>query len=101
MRRAARRDANHGEIVKALRAVGVAVHDLGAVGGGVSDLLCFRPSSGLLRLLEVKAAKGKLTKAQVKFHQMFPAWTVRTVEEAFAAMDIDARQLPITLVVRP
>ena len=39
MRRAARTDSNHEEIVKALRAVGATVQSLAGVGHGVPDLL--------------------------------------------------------------
>ena len=48
----ARKDVNHAAIVAGLRAAGVSVVELHAVGGGVPDLLCgFR---GWDALLEVK-----------------------------------------------
>lgn len=64
-RRAAKRDANEAEIIKALRRVGAQVVQLS--GKGVPDLLVgFR---GELFLLEVKMPKtGKLTDDQKEFH---------------------------------
>ena len=52
MRRAARIDNNHAEIVKALRAIGCSVQPLASLGGGVPDLLVGR--QGFNVLLEVK-----------------------------------------------
>ena len=53
MRRAARIDANHGEIVEALLSVaGVTVHSLAGVGCGCPDLLV--GARGLSYLVEVK-----------------------------------------------
>ena len=53
MRRAARIDANHGEIVEALLSVaGVTVHSLAGVGCGCPDLLI--GARGLSYLVEVK-----------------------------------------------
>ena len=53
MRRAAKVDANHGEIVEALLSVsGVTVHSLAALGGGVPDLLV--GARGLTYLVEIK-----------------------------------------------
>lgn len=72
MRRAARRDANHGEIVEALRKVGCTVLDLGSVGKGCPDLLV--GWAGVLTLIEVKdgskpPCERELTPDQVKFHR--------------------------------
>jgi hypothetical protein len=44
VRRAAKVDANHGEIVKALRSAGCGVLDLSAVGNGCPDLLVHAPT---------------------------------------------------------
>ena len=53
MRRAAKVDANHGEIVEALLSVsGVKVHSLAGIGGGCPDLLV--GARGLSFLAEVK-----------------------------------------------
>ena len=90
MRRAAKVDRNHVEIVEALRAVGCYVVSLASLGGGVPDLLVFKRSSGLLRLLEVKAPKGKLTPAQEEVFPRLPVWVVRSRDEALRAMEVAA-----------
>ena len=71
MRRAARTDANHAEIVKAARKMGCTVLDLSGVGSGCPDLLVSIQGKNLL--IEVKdSAKPpsarKLTPDQIKFH---------------------------------
>lgn len=70
MRRAAKVDANHSEIVAALRHVGASVADASKLGGGFPDLVVgFR---GRTWLLEVKdgskpPSARKLTPDQVAF----------------------------------
>jgi hypothetical protein len=90
VRRAAKVDLNHAEIVKALRKVGCKVTSLAAVGNGVPDLLCWHPASGRRTvLLEVKGDKGALTPDQVKWHAEWAGalvFVVRTPEEAIAAV---------------
>jgi hypothetical protein len=92
IRRAARVDANHGEIVAALRSIGVKVRDLSSVGDGMSDLLClFRAS---VYLLEIKdgskpPSARKLTPDQVKFHAEardagVTVHVVETIDQALA-----------------
>jgi hypothetical protein len=90
MRRAARRDGNHSAIAAALYAAGVEVIDLSMVGGGCPDILCYRRSNGLLRLLEIKNPKGRnrVHAAQSEFARRLPVWVVRSVDEALAAMDV-------------
>ena len=66
MRLAARTDANHAAVVRALRQVGASVLDLSRVGQGCPDLLVGYQGKNFL--VEVKAtAKKKLTKDQVRF----------------------------------
>lgn len=71
MRRAARIDDNHAEVVKALRIVGASVQSLAPCGAGVPDILAgFR---GMNFLLEVKdgaksASQRKLTADQEEWH---------------------------------
>jgi Holliday junction resolvase len=79
-------DRNQKEIVQALRAAGATVELLHTVGAGVPDLMVGVNQTNYL--LEVKTAKGKLTKDQVVWHA---AWkgqvaVVRTVEEALAVI---------------
>ena len=87
MRRAARVDANQAEIVSALRDIGCSVLDLSRVGEGVPDLLVWSHKVGLV-LLEVKIDKGKLTSEQRDFHQRWPVYVVRSIQEAFAVVGV-------------
>ena len=64
-------DANHSQVVSALRAAGASVQSLAAVGRGVPDLLV--SFNGVNLLMEVKdgnKAKSaqKLTEDQLKWH---------------------------------
>ena len=63
--RAKRVDANQGEIVAALRAMGWAVADTSGVGRGFPDLCASK--AGETVLIEVKARTGKLRQSQVDF----------------------------------
>ena len=65
MRRAARVDLNHADIVKAFRDFGCAVLSLAPMGRGVPDLLVSMNSVNWL--VEVKSDAGKLTPDQEKF----------------------------------
>lgn len=93
VRRAAKVDANHGEVVKALRAVGCSVLSLAAVGNGCPDLLVCVPWNRRLHLIEVKdgsrpPSERKLTDDQVKFHANWkgPIHVVMNVEQALAVV---------------
>lgn len=65
MRRAAKVDANHAEIVAAFRQLGYSVGNLSQLGGGWPDLLVAK--DGRTALVEVKSAKGKLNRDQLDF----------------------------------
>lgn len=86
MRFAAKVDANHPEVVKALRGAGANVLSLAAVGKGCPDLLVlFR---GRYQLFEVKdgtkpPSQRRLTPAQEAFHM---DWLVTTVDSAESAV---------------
>ena len=72
MRRAARVDANHGEIIAALRRAGCVVHDTSRQGGGFPDCIAATPR-GRLVMLEIKdgakpPSARKLTDAEAEFH---------------------------------
>lgn len=93
IRRAARVDANHGEIVAALRAVGVYVHDTSAVADGFPDLCCL--AQGITTLVEVKDGRKppsarKLTPDQVRFHENArrAGVTVHVVESIEQALEL-------------
>lgn len=89
MRRAARTDANHAEVVGALRKIGCSVLDLSKHGQGVPDILVYVPRLCAYCLVEIKdgakaPSKRRLTDAQVKFHSEWrgPVMVVESVGEA-------------------
>lgn len=72
MRRAARIDDNHREVVEALRRVGCRVQSLATIGKGCPDLLVLSPYSQRLHLLELKDGRKaksarKLTEDEERF----------------------------------
>ena len=90
MRRAAKKDANHVEIVAALRKAGATVVDLGAVGHGVPDLLIGH--RGKTMLMEIKdgnkpPSARKLTPDEAAWHESWRGQVaiVESVDEAIAA----------------
>ena len=88
MRRAAKIDNNHGEIVKALRDAGAFVQSLATIGGGCPDLLvAFR---GTWFVLEIKDKNGKLTADQIDWGYRLAgrglAVLVRSPEEALGVI---------------
>lgn len=101
MRRASRVDANHAEIVAALRKIGASVADTSGVGGGYPDLTVgYR---GRNHLLEVKdgsksPSKRKLTPDQVDFVAGWRGhWMqVRSVDEAIEAVSRAADSVQAT-----
>jgi hypothetical protein len=91
--RRAKVDANHAEIVKALRQFGVSVVSLAAVGRGCPDLLCGYHGRNVL--LEVKDGKKRLLPHQGEWQDQWqgPVVTVRSVDEAIqAVMYADERE---------
>lgn len=95
MRRAARVDANHTEIVAALRAAGCSVSSIASVGGGLPDLVVGR--AGMNYLLEVKdGAKSpsarRLTGDELVWHENWrgSVETVYSVQDALEAVGLAA-----------
>jgi Holliday junction resolvase len=82
MRRAARIDSTHTEIVRVLRQLGVAVYNVKKP----VDLLCFH--RGVYYLVEVKGSHKELTKEQEEFMQRWPGpvHVVRTPDDAIRAV---------------
>lgn len=81
MRRAARIDQNHTQVVKALEAIGCSVYSSAGLGGGFPDLVVARAKNTVL--VEIKAgAKKKLTPAQQAF---WLRWTGRIIRADSAA----------------
>lgn len=90
MRRAAKRDANERDIVDALRAVGASVEIVS--GRGLPDLLVGWRGENLL--MEIKGARGKLTKDQELWHVDWRGQVVivRSVEEALSLIGVDCHE---------
>lgn len=91
MRTAARRDANEGEIMDALRKVGASVWQIS--DEGIPDLLVCYFDKVTDRyetvLIEVKHGSNKLTEAQDKFFREFPGHNIHiayTVDDALQAI---------------
>ena len=83
MRRAARTDANHRAIKRALEQCGWYVIDTHTLPGFV-DLVAKHAAWGL-KLIEVKTAKGTLTPAQENLRSHgWPVVILRSVEDAAA-----------------
>jgi len=83
-------DDNQGEIVKALKKIGVKPISLGCVGDGCPDLLC--GYKGLNILIEVKNPEtyGRLNTKQEKWHKTWPGQraVVTNPDEALALFGI-------------
>lgn len=93
MRHAAKVDANHADVVAALRRVGAQVQSLATVGAGCPDLLvAFRET---WYVLEVKdgtkpLSHRKLTPAELEWVRVFgdtaPVFVVNSVDDALRAI---------------
>lgn len=89
MRRAAKVDSNHAEIVAALRAHGCKVADLSGVGKGLPDILVWIPAWNRWVLVEIKSPGGKLNDRQRKWHEEYKGcmvFVVTSADEAIAAV---------------
>jgi Holliday junction resolvase len=87
--RAARIDANHEQVVSALRAAGASVQSLAGVGKGVPDLLV--GFQGKTLLMEVKdgkktASERRLTEDQVRWHGAWRGGPLAVVNGVDAAL---------------
>lgn len=95
MRRAARTDQNHSEVVSAFRKMGCSVVSLAAIGSGCPDLLvAHRKGSGWANtLVEVKDGSKppsgrSLTPDQVTFHAAWkgPIAIVQSIDDVLALL---------------
>ena len=89
MRRAAKVDANHTQVVMALQAAGATVQSLAAVGQGVPDLLV--GFQGKTLLMEVKDGQKppsarRLTEQQIIWHGAWRGGPVAIVDGVDAAL---------------
>lgn len=85
MRRAAKVDGNHAEIVSRLRSCGVWVQSLAAIGSGCPDLLCWH--RGRYFLLELKEPGERPNQAQAEYMASCPGeiHVAHSPDEAAAA----------------
>lgn len=91
MRRAAKKDSNHAQIVRELRQAGASVLELYQLGCGCPDLLV--AMYGWQVLVEVKDSKGKLTPDEQLFFDTWPWYlciVARTSEEVIRHMEDNA-----------
>jgi Holliday junction resolvase len=88
LRRFGKVDANHAEIVKALRKAGCSVLSLAAIGDGAPDVLVGYKGKNVL--FEIKRAKGKLNDQQQEFKREWRGelCVVRSVDEALMVLGI-------------
>jgi hypothetical protein len=91
MRKAARTDANHTEIVQSLLDIGCSVQSLAAVGVGCPDLLWgLAGVNGLIEVKnpEVRPSDRVLTEDQKRFHSSWKGHidVVETTEQAVTAV---------------
>ena len=89
--RAARIDANHEQVVSALRAAGASVQSLAGVGKGVPDLLV--GFQGKTLLMEVKdgrktPSERRLTEDQLKWHGAWRGGPLAVVDGVDAALQM-------------
>ena len=87
--RAARIDANHEQVVLALRTAGATVQSLAAVGQGVPDLLV--GFQGKTLLMEIKdgnktPSERRLTEPQLKWHGAWRGGPLAVVDSPDAAL---------------
>lgn len=74
MRKFARKDGNHKEIIQAFRDLGASVFDTAALGFGFPDIVIGMKGSNVL--VEIKdgslpPSKRKLTPDEIKFHELW------------------------------
>jgi hypothetical protein len=89
MRRAARTDDNHADIVQALRSAGAAVQSLAAIGDGCPDLLI--GYAGRTAVVEIKdgskpPSRQRLTPAESAWHAGWTGGTLAIVSDVESAM---------------
>lgn len=86
---AARKDANHNDVVRALESAGYQWLDTYRQGGGAPDGFCLSKSAVWVAL-EIKSEGGEETKAERELREKFwpaPWFVVRSGEQAIRAME--------------
>jgi hypothetical protein len=89
MSRLVRRDANHQQVVDALRAAGCSVWDAAGVGGGFPDLVVGRVVAGrpVTYLLEVK--DGTLSPSRRALNDLELAWHGQHLGHVAVVLSVD------------
>lgn len=83
MRRAARVDGNHAELLNLARRLGGFVIDCKSLGQGKPDAFVFIRTHW--QAVEIKTVRGRLTAAQHTLHAMAPVQIWRTREDVYRA----------------
>lgn len=89
MKRVARKDDNHNEIVDALKLHGVSVIDTSSMGGGFPDLICgFAGKTLLMEIKNPKTYYGRkgLNKNQARWKDAWIGGPYAVVDSAAAAI---------------
>lgn len=86
MRKRARIDGNHAEIVKALKQYGATVHSLATIGDGCPDILVGYAGKNIL--MEIKMPKCKKTPDENRWHDTWNGrvFTVYSVSDAILSV---------------
>jgi hypothetical protein len=94
-----RRDANQSDLLAAINSIPrVVAVDLGAVGGGVTDLLIGHDGINYLAEVKLDPVKGKVFKSQsklndtqIEWHALWPGQVavVRNLEDVLTLLGID------------
>jgi hypothetical protein len=87
MRRAAKVDLNHGEIMEAVRTAGWVARSTAMVGDSFPDVCAAK--GGVTVLLEVKSAGEKLTKGQEEFRATWPGAVIVAREVNQTVLDLE------------
>lgn len=94
MRKRAKKDTNHNEIVRALADVGYLVAETHQIGAGFPDAVCAGVDrrTGMRRvwLLEIKHGRGRLTPDERTFHAQWGEHVnvVHSIDEAYRLVGV-------------
>ena len=98
MRRAARVDKNHADVVECLRLCGCEVQSLAAVGQGVADALVYHRATKRLMLVEIKdgakpPSARRLKPNQIAWHARWPVAVVTSANDVPGLLGAEFAQL--------
>jgi hypothetical protein len=93
MRKHAKKDANHNDIVRELRACGCKVAELHQHGDGIPDTVVAHPAGTIMLWVEIKTDDGELTPAEMEFFADWPQETrmiARTTDDVLRRLGMIA-----------